>query len=183
MNTTTAATQANVTIATIRTWCRSNVIAAVKSAGRWVIDATSLAHRIALSVLKTRKAATMDLNATYTYTPVGPINRTMEPITITPVIKTRQRGGMTITSITHLAPLLAARVDAITDEGDRLHTLTALESATIYLRSVGDEDSITGRDGASSWRESGQIATSYRGTADLTVEVVLDLAEAIRAAL
>lgn len=46
MNTTTAATQAKVTVATIRTWCRKGVIAATKAAGRWVIDAASLARRI-----------------------------------------------------------------------------------------------------------------------------------------
>lgn len=46
MNTTTAAAQANVTVATIRTWCRRGVIAAVKQAGRWIIDTASLAHRI-----------------------------------------------------------------------------------------------------------------------------------------
>jgi hypothetical protein len=48
MNTTAAATQANVTVATIRTWCRQGVIAAVKTAGRWIIDTASLAWRIAL---------------------------------------------------------------------------------------------------------------------------------------
>lgn len=46
MNTTAAATQANVTIGTIRTWCRKGVVAAVKAAGRWVVDAASLARRI-----------------------------------------------------------------------------------------------------------------------------------------
>jgi hypothetical protein len=46
MNTTTAAAQANVTVATIRTWCRRGVIAAIKTTGRWVIDAASLARRI-----------------------------------------------------------------------------------------------------------------------------------------
>ncbi|WP_406516359.1 helix-turn-helix domain-containing protein (plasmid) [Streptomyces sp. NBC_00873] len=48
MNTTAAAIEANVTVATIRNWCRRNVIAAVKTAGRWVIDAASLTHRIAI---------------------------------------------------------------------------------------------------------------------------------------
>jgi hypothetical protein len=57
MNTTTAATQAHVTTATIRTWARRGVIAATKRAGRWIIDAASLAHRIAIAALKTRKAA------------------------------------------------------------------------------------------------------------------------------
>lgn len=55
MNTTTAATQAQVTIATIRTWCRKGVVAAVKQAGRWIIDATSLAARIAIGKMKTRR--------------------------------------------------------------------------------------------------------------------------------
>lgn len=46
MNTTAAAAQANVTVATIRNWCRKGVIAATKQAGRWTIDPASLAHRI-----------------------------------------------------------------------------------------------------------------------------------------
>ncbi|MCM8552272.1 helix-turn-helix domain-containing protein [Streptomyces sp. STCH 565 A] len=46
MNTTTAATQANVTVATIRTWCRNGVVTAIKQADRWVIDSVSLARRI-----------------------------------------------------------------------------------------------------------------------------------------
>lgn len=58
MNTTAAATTAGVTLDTIRTWCRRGVITAVKRAGRWIIDATSLAHRIALATLKPRKEAT-----------------------------------------------------------------------------------------------------------------------------
>lgn len=53
MNTTTAeaARQANVTVATIRTWCRQGVIAAAKQAGRWVIDTASLTYRIGLPKL------------------------------------------------------------------------------------------------------------------------------------
>lgn len=49
MDTTTAAKQAGVTVATVRTWCRRNVIGAVKVAGRWVVDAASLAYRISLT--------------------------------------------------------------------------------------------------------------------------------------
>ncbi|MFK8851177.1 hypothetical protein [Streptomyces sp. Ac-502] len=52
MNTTAAALEARVTVATVRTWCRLGAVAAVKQAGRWVIDAASLAHRIALGALK-----------------------------------------------------------------------------------------------------------------------------------
>src|SRR5690349_1689450 len=58
MNTTAAALQANVTTDTIRTWARRGVIAATKNAGRWIIDAASLAHRIAIGALKARKATT-----------------------------------------------------------------------------------------------------------------------------
>lgn len=59
MNTTAAATQANVTVATIRGWARAGVVAATKQAGRWVIDAASLAHRIAIGQRRARKAQVM----------------------------------------------------------------------------------------------------------------------------
>ncbi|TMS00205.1 hypothetical protein [Nonomuraea basaltis] len=53
MDTTTAATQASVTVATIRHWCRYGAVAAAKVAGRWVIEAASLARRISLTAKKT----------------------------------------------------------------------------------------------------------------------------------
>lgn len=53
MDTTTAARQAKVTVATIRHWCRYGAVAAAKVAGRWVIEATSLARRIALTAKQT----------------------------------------------------------------------------------------------------------------------------------
>lgn len=56
MNTTAAAAQANVTVATIRTWCRNGVITATKRASRWIIDTASLAHRITIAAMRTRKA-------------------------------------------------------------------------------------------------------------------------------
>lgn len=55
MNTTAAALEAHVTVDTIRTWCRIGAVAAVKAAGRWVIDTASLAHRIAIGAMRTRK--------------------------------------------------------------------------------------------------------------------------------
>lgn len=58
MNTTAAATQAHVTVATIRTWCRRNVIAAVKQAGRWIIDAASLARRIQIGARRVTQQPT-----------------------------------------------------------------------------------------------------------------------------
>lgn len=57
MNTTAAALQAHVTVATIRTWCRRGVIAATKAAGRWVIDTASLAHRIAIGAMRRQPIA------------------------------------------------------------------------------------------------------------------------------
>jgi len=57
MNTTAAALQAGVTTNTIRTWCRRGIIAAVKHAGRWIIDTASLAHRITIGKLKEHHVA------------------------------------------------------------------------------------------------------------------------------
>jgi hypothetical protein len=54
MNTAAAATTAGVTVPTVRLWARTGVIAAIKQAGRWVIDESSLRYRIALATLKTR---------------------------------------------------------------------------------------------------------------------------------
>lgn len=52
MNTTAAATEANVTVVTIRTWCRIGAVKAVKQAGRWIIDSASLTARIAIGKMK-----------------------------------------------------------------------------------------------------------------------------------
>jgi hypothetical protein len=56
MNTTAAALEAQVTVATIRAWCRQGVIAAVKTAGRWIIDTASLAARIVIGKMKAAHA-------------------------------------------------------------------------------------------------------------------------------
>lgn len=55
MNTTTAALEAHVTVDTIRTWCRIGAVAAVKQAGRWIIDTASLAARITIGAMKAPK--------------------------------------------------------------------------------------------------------------------------------
>lgn len=52
LTTAQAAERARVTAYTIRHWCRYGAVAAVKQCGRWVVDATSLTHRIAISQLK-----------------------------------------------------------------------------------------------------------------------------------
>ena len=59
ITTATAARQARVTAATIRTWCRTGVIAAVKTGRRWAVSAASLRHRIALG----RRTVTKQLAA------------------------------------------------------------------------------------------------------------------------
>ncbi|MFI0156173.1 helix-turn-helix domain-containing protein [Streptomyces lydicus] len=62
MNTTTAAAQAKVTVATIRTWCRRGVIAATKTAGKWVIDTASLARRIEIGARRMAELTTETLS-------------------------------------------------------------------------------------------------------------------------
>jgi hypothetical protein len=52
MNTTLAAAQAGVSIDTVRTWCRIGAVAAIKQAGRWIVDTVSLAARIAIGKMK-----------------------------------------------------------------------------------------------------------------------------------
>ncbi|MDT0477418.1 helix-turn-helix domain-containing protein [Streptomyces sp. DSM 41014] len=61
MNTTVAAIHAQVSVPTIRAWCRTGVITAAKTAGRWIIDTASLAHRIAIGAMRARKAKPMAL--------------------------------------------------------------------------------------------------------------------------
>ncbi|MFE3144288.1 hypothetical protein [Streptomyces scopuliridis] len=171
---TAAAAQAGVTVATIRTWCRRNVVAAVKTAG-WVIDTTSLAARITIgAMLRARKQTSvthLDLNATYTITE-GPRAGTA----ITPAIRNRVRDGHTTTIVRGLAPLLADRIDAITDTGARLHTLEVLLGAGITITDETDDFA----DASISTRDHGRLVTSYTGTPDLPVEAVLDLAEKLR---
>jgi hypothetical protein len=176
MNTATAATTAGVTIPTIRTWCRTGVIGAVKAAGRWVIDTASLTHRITIGAMRARKPATMqlDLTATYTITD-GPRADT----TITPKIRHKQLGAEHRIIIRDIAPLLADRIDAIADLGDRLHTLEVLMGAIITISDQAGEP--IARSAAT--RDSGRILTTYAGTRDLPVSVVLDLAEQLRTQL
>jgi hypothetical protein len=69
MNTTAAATQAQVTVATIRTWCRIGAVAAIKTAGRWIIDTASLARRIAIGKMK--RPARPVVFSTETMTAIG----------------------------------------------------------------------------------------------------------------
>lgn len=181
MNTTTAATEAQVTIATIRTWCRRGVIAATKVAGRWVIDSISLAHRIAISAWKrpTRTEATpvIDLNATYTHT----LLPGEEPEDFTVKVKERTtRDGEHLISVRGLIPLFADRFDAITDAGDRMACLNKFISASIVISDRADAD----WDDCPEARESGRLRTTYcGGVPGITVADVLDLASQIRAQL
>lgn len=71
MNTTAAATEANVTVATIRTWCRIGAVAAVKQAGRWIIDSASLAARIAIGARRAARKAAKVVFAIDTMTAIG----------------------------------------------------------------------------------------------------------------
>ncbi|MEU3978365.1 hypothetical protein [Streptomyces bacillaris] len=115
----------------------------------------------------------MDLTASYTYNTPG---FTDPSETVTTKVRTREQDGMTLTSVVGLAPLLVDRIEAITDEGDRLDTLLELGCSRIV---ISDTDR-TDFNGLSGSRDNGRLVTTYRGTPDLPKDVVLDLAEQIR---
>lgn len=181
MNTSAAATQANVTVATIRAWCRRGVVSAIKQAGRWIVDTSSLAARIAIGVMRDRKkdpmTGTIDLSASYTWTPAG----ASEAVTLTPAVNTRVKPGGTFTTVRNLAPLLADQINAIQDESARLHTLTVLSGAQIVFCDTPEdgEPLISGV----TFLDRGQVRIQYQGTSDLTVQTVADLAFKLRAQL
>ncbi|HEY9474108.1 MAG TPA: hypothetical protein VIS06_09685 [Mycobacteriales bacterium] len=81
MTTTTAATQANRTAGTIRRWCRTGVITATKTAGRWVIDAASLLRHIHPTKKETKVSLPIVLN-THAGVPVagGPADQILAAI-------------------------------------------------------------------------------------------------------
>lgn len=161
MNTTAAAAEAQVTVATIRTWCRRGVIAAAKTAGRWVIDTVSLARRIAIGAMRTRKA-----------TPVIDLNG------VTVKRRTVRRTGANTTVLSNLAPLFTDRFNAIPDDGDRAHALNVFASAVIVISDQADGDWA----GDPQAREDGRLRTSYRGDVPgISVADVLDIAVQIRA--
>lgn len=181
MNTSTAAIQANVTVTTIRAWCRRGVVTAIKQAGRWLIDTSSLAARIAIGAMRARKKDsvpnTVDLTATYTWTPAG----ASEAVTITPAVSTRAKPAGTFTTVRNLAPLLANEINAIQDEGARLHTLTVLAGARIvFCDTPEDGDPIVN---GVTFMDRGQVRVQYQGTRDLPVQTVVDLALKLRAQL
>lgn len=162
MNTTTAALEAQVTVATIRTWCRAGVVAAVKQAGRWIISAASLARRIAIGAMRVRKQANvLDLTAV--------------------TIRTRKRPtGETLTRVSGYSALLTAKLDTIPDAGDRAHAHEVLDRTDIILSDTPDP----GWDEESYARHAGLSRTTYRGgLPTITIADVLDLADAIRAQL
>ncbi|MGA5670033.1 hypothetical protein ACPCTG_31700 [Streptomyces pseudogriseolus] len=181
MNTTTAAAQANVTIDTIRTWCRKGAVAAVKQAGRWIIDTASLAHRIAIGAMKRparQEAAPMiDLTATYTGILIPGENQR----TFTTQVKERATpDGEHLTTVRGLIPLFADQLNAITNEGDRIHALNVLHGKAIVISDRHDAD----WDNAREARDGGRLRTTYRGgIPGITVTDVLDLATRIRAQL
>mgnify|MGYP003577476421 FL=1 len=176
-----AAAQAGVTVATIRTWCRIGAVAAIKQAGRWVIDTASLAHRIAISAWKrpTRTEATpvIDLTATYTHA----LLPREEPRDFTVKVKERTtRDGEHLITVRGLISLFADRFDAITDDGDRMACLTVFQPAIIVISDRADAD----WDGDPQAPEGGRLRTTYRGgAAGITVDDVLDLAAELRAQL
>lgn len=183
ITTTAAATQAGVTIATIRTWCRRGAVAAVKTAGRWVIDTASLAHRLTIGAMKrpARKetAPMLDLTATYTFTNPGDA----EPTTITPTVKTRTRpNGFTWTTVAGLAPLLADHLNAITDDGDRTHAAVLLQTTTVTFTDQtedGPDEIVNGI----AFLDRGRLRVKHQATRQIPMNTVIGLAQQLRAQL
>ncbi|MFE7665607.1 hypothetical protein [Streptomyces celluloflavus] len=101
--------------------------------------------------------------------------------TIAPAIKhrTARTTGEHLTTVTGLAPLLAGHIDAITDEGNRLHTLVVLHSARIVLSDRETDD--WPATGLVKVRHGGRLRTDYPGTPHLPVSAVLDVAEQLYA--
>jgi hypothetical protein len=71
MDTTAAAAEAQVTVDTVRTWCRIGAVAALKQAGRWVIDTASLARRIAIGARRVARKAKKAVFSVDTMTAIG----------------------------------------------------------------------------------------------------------------
>lgn len=185
MNATAAALQADVTVTTIRTWCRRGAVTATKQAGRWIIDSVSLATRIAIGAMKrsARKetAPVIDLNTSYTYNTPTPDG--VSPVTITPAVKTTtRRNGSTWTTITGLAALFADHLDAITDDGDRVHTTIVLSSSQITITDQtedGPDEIINGI----AFLDQGRLRVKHQAAREIPMDAVIELAKQLRAQL
>lgn len=181
ITTTAAATQAGVTVATIRTWARRGVVTAAKQAGRWAIDSISLARRIAIGARRARKQApvTLDLTASITLPPAykGDTSETYAPI-----VKRRndRRTGANMITVRNWFPLVADKLAGIPDEGNRLHCMNILKSTVIVITDTPDPEWADDPQA----REDGQLRTSYRGgVPQVTIADVLDLAAQLRTQL
>lgn len=117
----------------------------------------------------------IDLNVSCTWTEADGYKRT-----VTPKVSDRTSPTGRVVSVRGLAPLLADRIDAITDAGNRVHTLTVLSGAVIALR---EEPKRFPGGITIHTRQDGRISTTYVGTPHLPVETVLDLAEQLRTQL
>jgi hypothetical protein len=62
-DTATAARMADVTVDTVRAWCRIGAVAATKVNGRWAVDVESLTHRVTLGRTLRAERTVIDLSA------------------------------------------------------------------------------------------------------------------------
>ncbi|MBN6054496.1 hypothetical protein JYK22_21320, partial [Nonomuraea sp. RK-328] len=134
MNTTAAAAQAQVTIATIRTWCRSGAVAASKVAGRWIIEAASLARRISLSARRRPMSIEHQIDAT-TVIRVEPAEKRPNIY-----IATEYRNGYRIGAVGdgHTAEeALATALNVLAARDEHLAAEAALTQAGIYADMTG----------------------------------------------
>lgn len=121
--------------------------------------------------------STIDLTGTYTYTYTEDFGYEPREVIVRTKVRTRTTAdGEAITTVSGLAPLFADTINAITDEGAQLHTLTVLGSASLSFSDVGGDffsHMVT-------TRENGRVRTAYAGTPELPVGVVLDLGIRLR---
>ncbi|WP_438289607.1 hypothetical protein [Streptomyces sp. HUAS TT7] len=80
-----------------------------------------------------------------------------------------------------LAPLLAGHIDAISDQADRLHVLELLRTARITISDRAEDADDVFDPSLARYRDKCRPATTYTDQGRLHYDLVLDLAEQLRA--
>lgn len=116
--------------------------------------------------------APLDLEATYTYRDTDG-----EEVTVTPRVRERVKDGHRRIMVSGLHPLLADRLAALSDY-DRPHVEILLRHSGHIVITDRIDDSPD--NGLAASRDRGRLLTIYQGHPILTIDHVLDLAEALR---
>ncbi|WP_435108088.1 UvrD-helicase domain-containing protein [Nocardiopsis synnemataformans] len=114
----------------------------------------------------------LDLEATYIYRDTAG-----EEVTVTPRVRDRVKDGYRHIMISGLHPLLADRLAALSDY-DRPHVEILLRHSGHIV--ITDQIDDGPGNGLATYRDRGRLLTTYQGHPVLTIDHVLDLAEALR---